>query len=441
MNKRGRRDLWDSICHACHGEKFPDRAKNVIIAALVLSASLLLIRSGMFDLRVSGSSDGGKTSQSTQQTAAASADVVAAGPYAIAVTDASGSHCGLMYDGTELRQAYDRLSAYLGEAFGSAGEAQQVSVEDWYAALEEPGVFFDFAYPQPLSLLASVLGTEMTSSSSDHSAGRFCIAVENDEVALYYLRQKDGGYYRCKTGISSAALSAKLRDWTANGARFLFETDYDFSLVDGSFLVEQGQAALHGVSAQNPIGSGFEPSVLASIFGMNSYMASSYTEADGTRVYVDGSAILRVHTDGSVSFKNSSAQGGEENRDNFAAALSAAARAVSASIGTAGGTASAALTYVGYDDKAAAYTVRYDYELGGLPVSLGDRHAAEFTVSGGVITQAELVFRQYSYSGEDDYPLPAVQAMAVVQASGGGTPLMCYVDDGESVRAGWTIVK
>lgn len=440
MRKLQKPTFRDRCAALLHSKKFIEGSKNALIAVLLVTASLLLVRTGVFDLRASGSSGakGGSRSVQQQTGAAASSKLAVSGPYVIAVTNSSGSHCGLMYDGTELRQAYDRLSAYLSEAFGSAGETKQVSRDEWLAALKKQGVYFDFAYPQPLSLLASALGTNMTSSASGHSAARFCIAVDAASVSLYYCRAEDGEYYRCDTAISGSALEAKLRDWSPNGAKFLFETDYVFDQVDGCFLIEEGQAALHSASAQNPLNTDYSPSALAEVFNMNSYMASHYTESDGTEVYVDGGSILRIYSGGSVSYKSSDSAAGGTGID---AALSAASAAAAATVGKSCGTAAVTLRYVNYDTRAGSYTVRYGYDLGGIPVSLGDAEAAEFTVTGGVVTAAELKFREYTYSGEEDSPLPAVQAMAVVQASGGGMPLLCYVDRGGTVAAGWTIEK
>lgn len=442
MRKPVRPGIKERISALFGSERFCDAAKNTLIAVLVLSASLLLVRLGMFSFKGSGPTSAQGGQGASQQTAQGSGTLRAAGPYTIVVTGESGSHCALMYDGTELKQAYDRLSAYLGEALGSAGDPESVSEKEWYAALKKSGVYFNFGYSQPLSVIASSLGTTMTSTSLNHSAARFCIAAEGDDVALYYLRGRDGRYYKCATAISSAALKPKLGDWSSNGASFLFETDYNYDLVDSCFTVIEGQAQIHGVTAQNPIGGDYDKAGLAGVFGMNSYMANHYTEDDGTEVYVEGARILRVYTDGRVSFKNSAEPAeAQESETGFAAALSTAEKAVSATVGAHGGIASTVLTYIGYDAEASSYTVRFEYEINNCPVITGAVGAAQFTVSGGVITAGELYFRKYAYSGEDDSPLPAVQAMAVVQASGGGTPFLGYVDDGDNVLAGWTILN
>jgi hypothetical protein len=209
MRKRVSGKIRGTVSAALRDKKHLERAKSILIVVLLISASALLVRSGMFGLKASGASPASAAAQNgSQQSTGQSQKVAVAGPYVIAVTDSAGSHCGLMYDGTELRQAYDRLSAYLGEALGSAGEPNAVSEKEWFAALKEQGVFFDFAYVQPLSLLASSLSNPMTSSASAHSAARFCIAVEVDETALYYQRGADEKYYKCSTAISGAALAS-----------------------------------------------------------------------------------------------------------------------------------------------------------------------------------------------------------------------------------------
>ena len=37
--------------------------------------------------------------------------------------------------------------------------------------------------------------------------------------------------------------------------------------------------------------------------------------------------------------------------------------------------------------------------------------------------------------------MPGVQTMAIVNKNGGGLPLLCYVDSGDTVTAGWAILN
>jgi hypothetical protein len=425
-------------------DRTKERAKTVLIIVLAISGVLLAVNSGLFQLGASRkqTTASGQASSGSQTGTAGSVAVNIAGPYVIAVTDASGSHCALTYDGAELVQAYDGLSAYLGEALGSAGDPEQITESEWAAALKGTGAYFDFVYAQPIYLLSASLGTSMTSSASQHSARRFCLSLDDGSVYLYYQRARDGEYYKCTTAVNTAAVTAKLGDWKPNGAAFMFETDYDYDKVDGCFLILDGQPQVHAISGQNPLGADFDASALTAKLGMNSYLASSYKEGDGTRVYVDGSCTLRASADGKVTFKNSEPSGADGyEKTDIKAALRTANQIVSATIAASGGIASAVMDGIRYDDSTDTYTVSYDYQVTGLPVSVGPGSAAVITVTGGSVTGAELYYREYTYSGADDSPLPAVQAMAVAQAKGGGMPQLCYVDSGDTVTAGWIIVK
>jgi hypothetical protein len=157
---------------------------------------------------------------------------------------------------------------------------------------------------------------------------------------------------------------------------------------------------------------------------------------------VESGSTLRIGTDGTVTYRNTdAASSGGDGDAALKTAVDRAGQIVSATVGSAGGIAAVGLDSVEYSQTDGAYVVRYCYEINGMPVSLGAEDAAEITVTGGKVTGAVLNFREYSYSGEDDAPLPALQAMAVVQAKGGGMPLLCYVDDGSTVSAGWIVVK
>ena len=88
-------------------DRTKERAKTVLIIVLAISGVLLAVSSGLFQLGASRKETASAAQQATgtQTGAAGSAAVDIAGPYVIAVTDASGSHCALMYDGAELVQA------------------------------------------------------------------------------------------------------------------------------------------------------------------------------------------------------------------------------------------------------------------------------------------------------------------------------------------------
>ena len=214
--------------------------KDLIILLLIASALLLGFRSGVID-RLRRNIDPAGQPDGPVSTSVSAAAV----PFVIAVVgEESGGRCGQTYGVARVGETYERFSAVLGEALGSSGNPEQISEAQWRAALSGPGVFFDFLYDQPLSLLAGWLGTEIVGGAASHTARRICLSLEGDRLALYYIRARYGEFYRCDTALSSSTLSARLKENPANGALFAFELDED-TAVDAYVLLSRGCRASH----------------------------------------------------------------------------------------------------------------------------------------------------------------------------------------------------
>lgn len=109
-------------------------------------------------------------------------------------------------------------------------------------------------------------------------------------------------------------------------------------------------------------------------------------------------------------------------------------------LGARSGDAEIYLSYIALDTETGLYTLRFEYRVNGLTVSLGaGLSAANVIMRGSVIMEAKMVFREYHEGDAAEKPLPPLQAFAIVQAEGGGEPRLTYLDDLESVRASWII--
>ena len=176
---------------------------------------------------------------------------------------------------------------------------------------------------------------------------------------------------------------------------------------------------------------------LLAVLGMNSNLVRDYPEADGSLVYVEGEATLRLGFDGVLRYTNRSALEGP-SPISPSDAVELTRRILAGSAGLESGVAELRLSYIYLDGSTGEYTLRYDYVVDGLPVSLAGReYAAEFKLSGGVLTSADIAFRGYGYTGAAERPLPSRLNAAVVRASGGGEPRLCYLDASGAVSACW----
>ena len=403
--------------------------KNVLIVVLVITALMLGSLTGVFGglRRSDGLQDDAVLPESGGVAAAAM-------PFVMAVADGHVGRCGVTYGAERIEALYERFSAALGEALGSSGTPEEVTEQQWRAALGGPGVYFDYLYEQPLSVLSAWLGTEVTGGAGAHTARRICLALEGDGLALYYVRARSGGFYRCETALSASAVSARLQEYTSNGASFVWELTEDENL-DPYALFEEGLQTLSHAEGTNPIRDTAVSGQLPELFGFAA--ARSYTEEDDT-VYVEGDATLRVSSSGAVNYRCY-----EEGLELGGAYMSAqavveAARALcQRGPGASCGAAKLGLSDVRYDQNTNTYTVCFEYAVDGVPVRLPEGPAAELTVTDGRLQEAAIHFRSYALTTETTTPLPPALAMAAVRAAGGGEPLLAYVDSVSAVNLRW----
>jgi len=400
----------------------------VIIAVLLASAVLLGRANGFF----------GTVSVHTAQSTAGvteSSGLSASLPYAMAVTpDALGGHCGVTHGDAAMAEMFDRFSASLGEALGSAATAVNITRPDWEQALQSPGVYFDFLYSLPLPVLAGGLGIKTIEGLSAFSARRLCLVTEENALALYFADTETNNYYRCDTALTASSVEQKLQEYIPNGAAFVMELT-DSNNVDAYTLMEDGLLTLPVLTAGNPLRDTAAYERITDVFGLSG-AARSYTETDGI-VFVENDVTLRILNAGTVSYR-----GGENGLElgtpgNISSVAEAAKALCQQSIGAYSGAAKLSLSAAEYDAESDTCILCFDYAAEGIPLRLSDGHAVEMTVTGGHLQEATLIFRSYAAGDETVTPLPRMLALAAAEAVGGGEPVLSYTDNHREIELQW----
>jgi hypothetical protein len=413
--------------------RFLEWGKTALIVLLAFSAIRLTDRTGLFHNLSAGTA---AVPVAGEETAApVSRSRLAAQPLTVVITSAENAHYGVKYNSDALSEIYGWLTASLGEALGSAGTPESVSAEEWERALGGMGVYFDYLYVQPVSSLSHRLGVEIAPDLGQHAARRFCLAVEEESVALYYIREKDGMAYRCATALNSDRLTERLAGYVPGGARFAFETEVD--AVDPYYCILDEIAPVSIVAASNPI-QGTDGGAVLAAFGMNRLVANHYAEAAGTQVYVEGESSLRLAAAGRVIFV--SLRDTAEGERGEAVLISDAYDLLMRLPGMEN--QNLQMSGISYDAAGGTYTVRFDYVVDGIVVCFPDREcAAELPYDvGGALRRGDVLCRSYAVSGTG-LPMPEAQALAVVEALGGGEPMLCYADSGGSADPTWVVRK
>ena len=411
--------------------------QDLLILVLVVSAVMLGGGSGLLDF--AGDISGGVLGmQSGQNQGGQKEYTAAAEPLSMMLTPEAGAHCGVMYSQEELYSAYDRFSATLAEALGSSGEPEQISEEEWRAALNETGVFFDFYCDFQLSSLAIWLGTEINGPAAGHTARRICISLDNGLVWLNYVRSRDeGGFYRCSTSVQAGEFAARVGESIPNGAEFVFELSPTYDALDPYTVLMQGSIVLGSISGENSLRSA-DSEALYTAFGLSSYLASTYPESDGTLVSVEGEATLRLGADGELKYSFKPIEDESAPKLSPTDAIELARRLVENTAGRYCGEASLRLSYIYLSAETGEYTICFDYVYDGVPLRISGReHAVEITVTGERVTYASILFRSYESLGGREEPLPANLAAALLQTEGGGELRLYYTDNLEKVTTDW----
>ena len=415
-------------------QKALDWLRRGAIAALFVTALLLLRHTGYysgFRNMLLGSVDSGeKTDVIDSETVHAAVYIQ---PLAVTVCGADGgARYGAAYD-ENTAALFRRFSVELGEALGSAGDPVEIDEEAFRDCLAGCGVSFRFICPLQLRLLSGWLGTEMSGTAADDSASFLCLSASETAVSLCY-RTTEGRTFRCATAAKPDMLRSRTTEYPPNGALFAWETD---RVADGDFLLLQDAPDRSMIGSAVVLPQGGDRDALLRAMGMNSFVASSYSESDGTEVYVNDETSLRINPSGTVFFRRAAGPNAKSGGD-LAAAVDGAWRVAERSIGLYCGDAAVSFAGASYNESQRTVTVLLDYTVDGVPVSMASGHAAEIVFRDDVLIQARLQFRSLALTQEKTALLPYLQAAAIAAAKD-AEPALVYLDAGDAMECNWVI--
>lgn len=416
-------------------ERLEYLVRRLLIAALLVSAVLLLRSTGYYGRvfeRFSGNAAENIVNSEVFPGISAAELVQAVHPRTVLVRMPDGATAASAYAGEETEAAFHLFSAMLSEALGSAGAPERIDEDAFRGGIDAGCVLIDFFCEEPLEVLARWLGSDMHSAAALSRTQLLYLGLSNVTVQLCY-QDAEGRFYRCATAAMSETLRARLSEFQGGAAYFAYETNTMDALRPYTVLLET-LPAIPGISG-SAVRDGIDAESLLQTVEMNRYVASSYVEADGTRVFIDNEKMLRINPDGTVFFRAGAADGERRIADGTAAAASYAYAVALHSIGRYAGQADILLTEIS-ETGDGAYTVQFDYCVGGVPLRLPSGSAASVELKNGRLAALQLAFRSYAYTEEIAVILPMRQAAAIANAAG-AAPALVYADAGDRFDCVW----
>ncbi len=345
--------------------RFKEPLKTALLVLLALSAAFLAWRGKLF---------GGLFPAPAPEAAPPREEEIlscspAALPSALVLTGASGLRCGVKYDEGEASRIFDLCSPILAEALGSAEKPSPIPEKEFRACLEDPGLYMDFGFSLPVSVLAAWVGVDIL-WSEDASGSAFLLGSDPSGSIRLCFADGEDGYYSSGTAASRLSLESLLEDTLPNGAAFAFSLPELRDCAPYSLVLEE-LPELRSVTGAGDLEG--PASALAERFGINLSGQSRYTESDGTLVYPGESGVLRLEAGGSIRF--SAAEGAlQTGTDTVSERIEAVRRLLETVHETYA--AEEKLVLIGLSAEEDGLSLTFGYEVEGIPVLLPGGPAA-----------------------------------------------------------------
>jgi len=358
----------------------------------------------------------------------------AARPISIVITGADGARFGVKHD-TETRNAvYDRISSIVGEALGSASAPTEISEEEWRDALSGLGVYFEYMTAVRLSILNGWLGVRMPDSMPDMTIRRVAVAIGEDRSKIYFQNNESGKFFGADTS-SAAGKAQELEIYSSNDVIFAFESGTAGSEYAPYLLImhERTHPDVRAAAAGST-DEIMDITLRALGHGNETYM--SFPEADGAITRVGTQFRIWADVNGRVIYRSSEnlSQEDEQRVYSVGELIERARIIVADTIGSTSGNSEVFFESIEYGAGGSVSVYFTYYIAGGRVFLFEDGYAARVTLVSGMVMETELIFRNFTFTGDFTSLLPEIQSLAAA----GGEFMLYYSDTGaERLHPSW----
>lgn len=290
-------------------------------------------------------------------------------------------------------------SEIIKSAFSMPKSVLEIGEEDWYSVLTAKSLYLTFASSFTPQIFASLLGI----SNSDFPDTEFSDIVIAENGNVYF--GKSGSYY--KIPFTSPLVSPIIQDVSLEHSdeesviNYSFDLNFDensgeeSTVLSPMILIYSEPVTAYTVLPENPVQKDGVTSEkllggIITAFGVNKSSARSYTEADGSLVYVENNGILKITADGILTY-TASGNGIKLQNGSESSKIAAFIDEVNSKTDI-----DADLCLSNMQSGDGGQLFEFDYMVEGYPIKYADRSAILATVSNGYLTAYSQVLRKFT---------------------------------------------
>ena len=399
--------------------------QNILITLLSLSAVLLFIatqinnREVLFSPLPENNVSSGNSREENSSLAA---------PVRVAVSGSYGRFGSIAL--STASEEFSPLGSLLEEALNTAQSFNPCSREDFFSALENPSIYYDFLAPLPLSVLGSLVGAD----GEDSVSARYLVVSSPSGAApVLHLWDNEDLYFSCSTALSNEDLDALISGYEQGNALFAFDSGetyetYTKTLHPLSLFLPDVHSALPTATAASSLSGSSE---LLSALSFNPHTQTRWTEGNGTEVIVDGDRTLRLYADGILSYRGGGNNDLSISSGEFPSLTEVIRETKNLLYSLLPRNSEAELYLTSVSRSGSSVSLTFEYHLSGIPIRFSNgTPAAKVTLSGSTVSSIFMTCREYRTEEETAMLLPVLQALAIAAKQPGAELMIGYADYG-----------
>lgn len=312
----------------------------------------------------------------------------------------------------EFKDIFSKANNILKTAFSkSSRDISKVSADSWYSALTGKSLYLSYPTTFSAEIFSDLIGVgEIEApfkSFSDIVIGESGTVYINDSSTIYKIETSSTEIAE----IIQTSLDADTEKQSVINYAFDLNFDKEFgsqkTILSPMIPIYSEVVEAEVIVSENPVIKDDEINQKAvneilTAFSINPNSMWRYTEADGTLVFVENTGILKISTNGILTFTASDTGISLSNQDSYdtSETVSAIAKFIDNINSAINQGAEMSITSPLTDENIQDFT--FDYNVGGIPVKYINKSAVSVTVKNGYITDYSQILRCYKPCGYND---------------------------------------